>query len=252
MRYFIHISYNGTGYYGWQIQANKPTIEAELERSMSLLLSENVDLTGCGRTDTGVNARNFYAHFDHSPMTNDQITDLIRRLNRFISRNIKVLNIYSMAKNDANARFDALKRTYKYFVSTDKQPFLNDFCLFFPHRIDLKAMNNAAEYLLHYEDFTSFSKAKTQVKTNICHIEKAQWTRENDLYVFEIKANRFLRNMVRAIVGTLLEVGRGKISAEDFRKIIEEKDRKAAATSVIGSALFLETVEYNPAIFNTN
>jgi tRNA pseudouridine38-40 synthase len=249
MRYFLHLSYNGSGYFGWQIQQNQPTIEAEIELAMSLLLSQEIDLVGCGRTDTSVNARNFYAHFDYLEMSLEEMAELKRRLNAFLSHKIRILNVYKMAKIDANARFDALNRTYKYYVSTEKQPFNSEFSLYFPHRLCLEKMNEAARILLKHQDFTSFSKSKTQTKTNLCQIEKAQWTLEKDLYVLEITANRFLRNMVRAIVGTLLSVGNEKISVSDFSKIIQQKDRKFAGTSVKGSALFLENVTYPKDFF---
>ncbi|MDR0789467.1 MAG: tRNA pseudouridine(38-40) synthase TruA [Bacteroidales bacterium] len=248
MRYFLHLSYKGANFFGWQVQNDTPTVEATIEKSISLILSATIDLTGCGRTDTGVNAKDFYAHFDYIEMTDDQINTLIRKLNSFLSQDIRIFGIYRV-KNDANARFDALSRTYKYYVSMVKQPFDSEFCLYYPYVLDVDLMNEAAKTLLGYEDFTSFSKQNTQTKTNNCKITQANWQSEGEILVFTITANRFLRNMVRAIVGTLLDVGRKKISAAEFAHIIESKHRSNASTSVLGKALFLYKVTYPQDIF---
>ncbi|MDR1726249.1 MAG: tRNA pseudouridine(38-40) synthase TruA [Bacteroidales bacterium] len=251
MRYFLHLSYNGTGFFGWQEQHkhdNCPTIEETIEHAMSLILACNIDIIGCGRTDTGVNAREFYAHFDYEEMTAEQRKNLVLRLNAFLSYEIRIFDIIPV-QPQANARFDAISRTYKYYVSNVKQPFDNDFCLFYSYKLNMDAMNEAAAGMLNYTDFTSFSKTKTQTKTNNCIISEAFWQMEREKLVFTITANRFLRNMVRAIVGTLLEVGRGKLSVADFSNVIEKKQRSAASTSVKGSALFLEKVTYPKSVF---
>jgi len=247
MRYFLKLAYNGEKYFGWQMQPNQISVQEVLTKILSLLLKENIDLTGAGRTDTGVHAREFYAHFDTScVLTGENKQDFIYRINSFLPQDIIIYDIFKVNEN-AHARFDAICRTYKYYVTTRKNPFANQFT----HRIfynpDIEKMNICCQKLMNYTDFTSFSKVHTQTQTKNCHIIKAIWTHlENkDLYVFEITADRFLRNMVRAIVGTLLDVGRGKISIEDFCTIIEQKDRNMAGVSVPAHALFLEEILYS-------
>ena len=244
MRYFIHLAYNGTPYHGWQIQPNASSVQETLENAFSLLLGETIGIVGCGRTDTGVHAADFYAHFEtEQELSEANLTQLTFKANSFLSDDIRIYRIF-MVNNDVHARFSATARTYQYHVSNVKQPFGKDFC----HRVfynpDIELMNKAADILFEYTDFTSFSKLHTQTATNNCTILYARWDMVGEEYVFTISANRFLRNMVRAITGTLLEVGRGKLSLDDFRKVIESKNRCNAGTSLPAKALFLTKVEY--------
>ena len=241
-RYFIHLSYKGTNYHGWQIQPNGNSIQEELTKSMETLLRQKIDLTGAGRTDTGVHAKRMTAHFDtEHPITD--IKNFAGRLNSLLPYDIAIQGLEEVAPN-AHARFDAKSRTYKYYIATKKNPFFNEFALLITHPLDFEAMNQAAATLFDYTDFTSFSKLHTDTKTNNCKIMQAYWEKEGDYWVFTIQADRFLRNMVRAVVGTLIEVGRRKISVEDFRMIIEKRDRCAAGTSAPAQGLFLVGVEY--------
>ncbi len=247
-RYFIYLSYNGRNYCGWQIQPNGISVQQKLEKSLSILLQESISIVGAGRTDSGVHAACMIAHFDSEKNIG---LSLCKKLNGILPNDIAISKIVEVTP-DAHARFDAISRTYKYYVTTKKDPFRENFAYRIPFSLDFELMNKAAETLFDYEDFTSFSKLHTDVKTNNCKIIYAQWTQESDsLWVFTIQANRFLRNMVRAIVGTLLEAGRGKITIEDFRKIIEQKNRNIAGTSVPAHALFLVDVEYPQNIFST-
>lgn len=241
-RYFLHLAYNGADYHGWQSQPNAITVQETVEKALSRVLRRQVAIVGAGRTDTGVNARSMYAHFD----VDNEIADpqrLISALNSLVGRDIAIYGIRRVA-DDAHARFDAVARTYKYFVTTRKSPFDYRFAWNPPYRLDVDAMNAAAARLADYIDFTSFSKLHTDVATNNCRIYEARWAAEGDRLTFTIKADRFLRNMVRAIVGTLVDVGRGKTSVDEFCRIIERKDRCAAGASVPGNALFLWQVDY--------
>lgn len=244
MRYFIHLAYNGTPYHGWQIQPNASSVQETLENAFSLLLGETIGIVGCGRTDTGVHAADFYAHFEtEKELSEVDLAQLTFKANSFLSEDIRIYRIF-VVNDDVHARFSATARTYQYHVSNVKQPFGKDFC----HRVfynpDIELMNQAAKILFEYTDFTSFSKLHTQTATNNCTILYARWDMVGEEYVFTISANRFLRNMVRAITGTLLEVGRGKLSLDDFRKVIESKNRCNAGTSLPAKALFLTKVEY--------
>lgn len=245
MRYFIHMAYNGRNYCGWQRQPQCITVQEVMENAVSMLLKENIGITGAGRTDTGVHARDFYAHFDIHKVLNEQdCNELCFRLNAFLPRDIVVYSVYEVSPT-AHARFDAVSRTYKYYVSTVKNPFNTHTAFHFYKPLNVENMNRCAQKLMQYEDFTSFSKLHTQTKTNFCTITHAMWTmEENGVLVFEITANRFLRNMVRAIVGTLLEVGEGKKTMDEFCAIIEQKDRCSAGVSVPAHALFLDKVRY--------
>jgi len=244
MRYFLRLAYNGENYCGWQMQPNAVTVQETLNNALSLLLKENINLIGAGRTDTGVHAKEFYAHFDtEKQYTEEERNQLIDRLNSFLPQDIVIYAIFPV-EDTFHARFDAGSRTYKYYVSTQKNPFNTRFTHRVFHSLDVEKMNDACEKLLMYTDFTSFSKVHTQTKTNDCRITHARWFVENDLLVFEITADRFLRNMVRAIVGTLLEVGSGKMTIEAFCHIIEQKDRSLAGVSVPAKALFLDGVGY--------
>lgn len=242
MRYFIYFSYNGTNYHGWQIQPNAVSVQETMEKAMSLVLREPVQLTGAGRTDTGVHAKSMVAHFD-VPKPICGVANVVSRLNSLLPYDIAVSDLREVAA-DAHSRFDAKSRTYKYYVTTCKNPFSKECAAYISYPLDFELMNEAAKILLEFTDFTSFSKLHTDVKTNDCDVMQAEWSREGDYWVFTIKANRFLRNMVRAIVGTLIEVGRGKVSVERFREIIECKDRCKAGTSAPAQGLFLVDVEY--------
>ena len=259
-RYFIHLAYNGACYNGWQTQPDLPTVQETLEKALSTLLRQPVAVVGCGRTDTGVHASDFYAHFDirvdsgecvvgsnqgqvlptpHSPLP----ANLVFKLNNILPPDIAVFDIFPVADN-AHARFDAVARTYQYHVSDRRLPFRQgQYCRIY-YRPDLERMNEAARVLMEYDDFTSFAKLHTQVKTNICHLTEARWDAVGDEWVFTIRSNRFLRNMVRSVTGTLLDVGRGKLSLDGLREIIEKKDRCAAGVSMPACGLFLTKVEY--------
>jgi tRNA pseudouridine38-40 synthase len=241
-RYFIQLAYNGTNYHGWQVQPNALTIQEVMEKSLSVLTGQKVELTGAGRTDTGVHASFFVAHFD-LPESLDDPQQLTDKLNAFLPNDISIIQIFSVEAG-VHARFNALSRTYRYFISEHKEPFLKEFTSRCHYHLDVEIMNEAAAMLIQFNDFTSFSKLHTDVKTNLCKVMKAEWKRENGLLVFEIRADRFLRNMVRAIAGTLIDVGRGKISVPDFISIIETKDRREAGVSVEAGGLFLTDIEY--------
>lgn len=241
-RYFVELAYNGSLYNGWQIQPTTPSIQETLERAMSILLKENIRIIGAGRTDTGVHASFFVAHFDARAPVADE-SALCQKLNRFLDDSIAIRSIYPV-KADAHARFSALSRTYKYYLDKDKNPFTHEFA-YRPRPLpDIRLMNEACTILMRHEDFTSFAKLHTDTKTNICHLMEAHWEDTGTQLVFTVKADRFLRNMVRAIVGTLLEVGRGRLSLEGFQKVIESKNRCNAGVSVPGKALFLCDIEY--------
>ena len=241
-RYFMHLAYNGANYHGYQIQPQSNSIQEELEKCLSLKMGAPTPITGCGRTDTGVHARNYYAHFD----VENEIADpqyLTEQLNLFLPKDIVVFKIWRVA-DALHARFDAQSRTYHYYITRTKNPFHTEDAYYLYGHLDVDLMQEAANLLFEYDDFTSFSKLHTQVKTNNCKVMEARWFEENGLLVFRIKADRFLRNMVRAVVGTLLEVGKHRMTLEEFRKVIEKKDRCAAGLSVPAHALFLEEVEY--------
>ena len=242
-RYFIHLAYNGANYCGWQIQPQSPSVQAELERCLSLKLGLPVSITGCGRTDTGVHARSYYAHFDLETPIED-CKDLAYRLNVFLPNDITIYRIFEVP-SDLHARFDALSRTYHYQIVRGKNPFHQNDAYAYYGPLDVDKMQEAADLLKEYTDFTSFSKLHTQVKTNNCKIMEARWLEQDELLVFHIKADRFLRNMVRAIVGTLLEVGKGRMTLDEFREVIERKDRCSAGESVPAQGLFLEAVDYD-------
>ena len=246
MRYFIYLSYDGARYHGWQIQPNGISVQEVLNKALSTLLREPIEVTGAGRTDAGVNASLMVAHFDSQQTTdNGQLT---YRLNKLLPYDIAIHKIVPV-KPDAHARFSATSRTYHYYIITEKTPF-EPSAYRFPQPLDFEKMNEAAQTLFDYTDFTSFSKLHTDVKTNNCRIMFARWEQVSPIkWQFTITADRFLRNMVRAIVGTLLDVGRGVLTIEQFRKIIEKKDRCSAGTSVPGNALFLSDITYPEELF---
>lgn len=241
-RYFIHMAYSGSRYHGWQIQPHSPSVQQTVEQCLSLKLGQPVSITGCGRTDTGVHARNYYAHFDLEQAL-DYPEALANQLNTFLPDDIVIYQIWQVS-SELHARFDAVSRTYHYYITRTKNPFHTNDAYYLYGDLDVAKMQEAANLLFEYVDFTSFSKVHTQVKTNNCKILEARWLEQDGLLVFRIKADRFLRNMVRAIVGTLLEVGKGRMTLEEFRAVIERKDRCEAGTSVPAHALFLESVEY--------
>ena len=246
-RYFVFFSYDGAKYHGWQVQPNAISVQECLNKSLSTLLRQEIETVGAGRTDAGVNARNMAAHFDCNRVVDGQW--LADKLNRLLPPDIAVDRVQAV-RSDAHARFDAKARTYHYFVYSRKNPFLRYFATRLHFEPDYALMNRAAEELLSVSDFTSFSKLHTDVKTNICHVTRAEWTEvEPGLWRFEITADRFLRNMVRAVVGTLLEVGRGRMTIEQFRDVIACKNRCAAGDSVPGNALSLVNVVYPEEIF---
>lgn len=241
-RFFITLSYNGKYYVGWQIQPNGVSVQHKLQKALSTVLRSEVEVVGAGRTDAGVHACKMVAHFDWDGET-FSCEDITFKLNSFLPKDIVILSIKEV-KSDAHARFTAISRTYKYYVSTNKDPFLHELIYKVNFVPDIKKMNSLCSLLIETRDFSSFSKLHTDVKTNICKIEYAGWERQGNLYVFKIKADRFLRNMVRAIVGTLLEAGRGRLDEEGLRRIINAKNRQVAGDSVPGWALFLEDVQY--------
>ena len=242
MRYFLKLAYNGANYHGWQSQPNAESVQECIEKALSMVLREPIAITGAGRTDAGVNADVMYAHFDVNEPLKDTTT-LVMRLNSILGIDLAIYDVLPV-HDDAHARFDATARTYKYFVHTEKSPFLYPFSWKSTCKLDFDLMNEAAELLKGYTDFTSFSKLHTDVATNNCKITHARWEQEGGQWVFTITADRFLRNMVRAIVGTLVDVGRGKLTIEQFCQVIEKKDRCSAGTSMPGNALFLWKVEY--------
>ncbi len=256
MRYFLRLAYNGRGFHGWQSQPNATSVQSTIEDALSLVLRSDIKIVGAGRTDAGVNASEMYAHFDLPEPIADP-TRLLRSLNHLMGSDIALYDVLPV-KDTAHARFDALSRTYKYYVSSAKSPFISDFTWRATTELNFKAMNEAAAMLLQVSDFTSFSKLHTDVKTNICKVTEAYWApvEASDLYtdnsglmVFTITADRFLRNMVRSVVGTLVLVGRGKLTLSGFQSIIEAKDRQAAGESMPAHPLFLNKVVYPDSIF---
>jgi tRNA pseudouridine38-40 synthase len=242
MRYFIEFSYSGKYYYGYQIQPNKLSIQEMIESALSKILRENIKTTGAGRTDTGVHAKKMFAHFD----TDKAITkNLVYRLNSYLLQDIAIHNIFEVP-DDFHARFNALYRTYEYYISLEKNPFRYDFAWTINRRnLDIDKMNEACEILFEYNDFTSFAKIGSDNKTNICKIYSAHWQTIDNGLKFTISADRFLRNMVRSIVGTMVDIGTGKIQPEELQTIIDKKNRNAAGTSAPAQGLFLVDVGYD-------
>lgn len=241
-RWFLRLAYRGAPFHGWQRQPNAPSVQQTIEEALSKILRREINITGAGRTDTGVNAAEMFAHFDY-PGQLPAKDKFLRSLNLMVGRDIAIYDLIPVAP-DAHARFDAVARTYKYFVNTTKNPFNYPLSWLASGPLDIEAMNEAAEILRETDDFTSFAKLHTDNKTNICRVTHARWEQEGEQLVFTITADRFLRNMVRAVVGTLVDVGRGKLTLGQFREIIARKDRCAASTSMPGEALFLWRVEY--------
>lgn len=248
-RYFIYLSFRGTAYCGWQSQPSAPSVQETLEKALSTFLREDVKVTGAGRTDAGVHARLMVAHFDLAEPAD--CAWMVSKLNGLLPSDIAVSRIVPV-KADAHARFDAVRRTYRYYVTLAKDPFADGLACRLFNEPDFELMNTAAEKLLETVDFTSFSKLHTDTKTNNCNVTCARWTQqEEDRWVFTITADRFLRNMVRAVVGTLLEVGRHKMTLEQFYDVIEGKDRCLAGDSAPAEGLYLEEIEYPESVFLT-
>ncbi len=244
-RYFVKLSFDGTRYHGWQTQPNAVTVQETLNKAFSLLLRTPVKLTGCGRTDTGVHASEYYAHFDLAgALDKAQLGKLAFKLNRYLDDDIAIAAVFAVNPK-MHSRFSATSRTYRYVITTVKDPFLVNRAYYFYGDFDVQAMNQAAEWLKEVEDFTSFSKVDSDTKTNICCVSSARWEWEGTRLVFTITADRFLRNMVRAIVGTLLELGTGKIGPDEFRQITAAKNRSDAGDSVPACGLYLTGVRYD-------
>ncbi|MFN4973248.1 MAG: tRNA pseudouridine(38-40) synthase TruA [Bacteroidota bacterium] len=240
-RYLLHIAYNGKNYHGWQKQHNARTVQQEVEEKLSLLLGENIETLGCGRTDTGVHAKSYYLHFDSRVEIEQHV--FLFKLNQILPYDIAA---YGISKVDAefNARFDALWRTYEYCITAVKDPFLHDYAWYQYGALDMETMNACAQKLIGTHDFECFSKVHTQVNNFVCEVTEAYWQRQNHTLVFTITANRFLRNMVRAIVGTLVDAGRGKISQPEFEAILNSKSRSEAGQSVPAHGLYLTRIQY--------
>ncbi|MGB0805308.1 MAG: tRNA pseudouridine(38-40) synthase TruA [Salibacteraceae bacterium] len=240
-RYFIKLAYNGKPFKGWQIQPNHPTVQEELEIALTTVLRNKTAVVGCGRTDSGVHASQYYAHFDTNKEFNE--AELRFKLNCMISKEVAISEIFKVS-NDLHARFSAESRTYHYFINHSKNAFNHEFSWFMHQPLSVDLMNAACKELLGTQDFTSFSKLHTQTNTNICTIAEAFWENDGLGFKFTITADRFLHNMVRAIVGTCIQVGRGKLSREGFKEIIDSKSRQNAGASVPGHGLFLAKIRY--------
>lgn len=245
MKKVLKLSYDGSPYHGWQKHVNARSVQQEIEEKLSLLLGENIESLGCGRTDAGVHATEYYAEFEHN---NPWKIGNIKKLNQMLADEIAIHQIFEVDQN-FNARFDATSRTYQYWITRNKNPFLNKRALFRYGLLDIEAMNEAAGLLKNYTHFECFSKVNTDVKTFRCDIKKAFWYEKDEVLIFEIEADRFLRNMVRAIVGTLLDVGMRRISIQDFTNIIESNNRSKAGRSVEAYALYLVQVKYPEHVF---
>ena len=242
VKYFIEIAYNGKGFFGWQVQPNVRTVQGELNKCLSLLIGEPIYLVGAGRTDTGVHARQMFAHFEVSKSI-DTIS-LIHRCNSFFEKGIAIKKIFAVNQK-AHARFDANSRLYRYYILVEKDPFLHQYSWHIPNfKYDVEQLNDLSNPLLKYTDFESFAKSKSDSKTSICKIMTAQWNKKGSLYTFTIKADRFLRNMVRTVVGTLIYLAKNKKRSSDFSKIIELENRSEAGPSAPAKGLFLEKIEY--------
>lgn len=246
-RYFLNFSYDGSNYHGWQMQPNAFTVQELMTSALRKLFEKDLSLTAAGRTDAGVHALDMTAHFDTSfPI--DDLQAMAKKIDRMLPPDVAIHSLRKV-RPDAHARYDAISRTYQYRILLEKDPFLNKYSTRLYYEPDLAAMNAAAARLPDYEDFTSFSKVHTEVKTFICKISRAEWERRGKEMIFTIQADRFLRNMVRAIVGSLLEVGKAKKSVEEFCAVIEARDRCKAGTSMPARALFLKEVKYSDAVY---
>jgi tRNA pseudouridine38-40 synthase len=250
MRYFIELSYDGAAYCGWQRQPDAPTVQQALEKGLSTLLRQDIEVVGAGRTDTGVNASYYVAHFDCENGVKD-CAQLVYKLNLILPQDIAVKRVREVTP-EAHARFDAVEREYTYYISQRKNPFRRYSAWQYYVPLDVERMNEAAATLLDYDDFTSFAKLNSNNKTNICRVVKAEWRRaewDEDLLIFTIRADRFLRNMIRAIVGTLVDVGRGRYTVEEFRDILHSRDLSRSSAGAPAVGLFLSDVEYSENVY---
>jgi len=245
LRYFIKLAYKGKNYFGWQIQPEQESVQEKIEEALSTILRQPQKIIGAGRTDSGVHAKRMFAHFDFENLLP---ADLVHRLNQYLPKDIAVDEILRVI-DAAHARFDAMNRTYHYHIHTSKNPFLTDFSWYLHQIPEIDKMNTAAKFLIGKQDFSSFAKTHTDVKTHICDVKLAEWKKTNEGLLFVITADRFLRNMVRSIVGTLVDVGRNKLSLEEFKHIIDKRDRKFASGSAPACGLYLADVEYPNSIF---
>lgn len=255
MRYFLEVSYKGTLYSGYQSQRNANTIQAEIEKAIKILGKQDVILIGSSRTDAGVHALQNYFHFDTAVpvhLWREAVDEkvFLYKVNAILPQDIVVKKLIPVA-GDAHCRFDAVRREYKYYIYRYKNPFLKDRAFYFPYKLDLNKMKQAAKILMEYNDFTSFSKKKTQVKTFFCTIDQSEWIQENECLVYHVIANRFLRGMVRALTATMLQVGRSQLSHKTFRKLIEAKDSNQTSFAVPGHGLFLVSVEFPAGYFSS-
>ena len=251
MRYFITLSYDGAAYCGWQRQPDAPSVQQALEQGLSTLLREQVEVVGAGRTDTGVNASRYVAHFDSEAVKD--CAQLVYKLNLILPHDVAVQQVRQV-RADAHARFDAKEREYTYYLSQRKNPFRRHSAWQYYVPLDVERMNEAARALVEWEDFTSFAKLNSNNKTNICHVVKAEWQRDADdesLLIFKIRADRFLRNMIRAIVGTLVDVGRGRYTVEEFCDILHSLDLSRSSAGAPAQGLFLSDVQYDDYIYRT-
>ncbi|HKR05242.1 MAG TPA: tRNA pseudouridine(38-40) synthase TruA [Bacteroidia bacterium] len=241
-RYFLEFCFKGTHYSGWQIQDNAVSVQEKINRALSVLLNTEIETIGCGRTDAGVHAKQFFAQFDSANEINDKYK-FVHQLNSLLPNDISIFDFYPV-KEAASVRFNAISRTYEYYLCRGKNPFLKEYVAAMFYDVDVPALNEACKILSEYNDFKCFSKSRTQVKHTICKISEAKWEEKNGFHKFTISANRFLRGMVRAIVGTLLQIGKRDLTLEDFKKIIENKERSAAGASVDACGLYLSKIEY--------
>ena len=249
-RYFIELSYDGAAYCGWQRQPDAPTVQQALEKALSTLLRQDVEVVGAGRTDTGVNASYYVAHFDCESGVKD-CAQLVYKLNLILPQDIAVKVVREVCEQ-AHARFDAVEREYTYYISQRKNPFRRFSAWRYYVQLDMERMNEAAATLLEYDDFTSFAKLNSNNKTNICRVVKAEWRRaewDEDLLIFTIRADRFLRNMIRAIVGTLVDVGRGRYTVEEFCDILHSRDLSRSSAGAPAQGLFLSDVKYSDEVY---
>ena len=250
-RYFIKISFDGTRYNGWQVQKNSSeTVQQKINEGLSKILSEKIEVYGCCRTDAGVHARELVAHFDteHTFSGKGAGAEMLHKFNSVLPTDISIDSIFSVA-DDANARYDATARTYQYLINSKRDPFLLNRSYYYYNELDVALMNKACKLLMKNKDFSSFSKVNTQVKTNLCKIYKAKWISTGNGYEFTIRANRFLRGMVRMVVGTLMLVGKNKLTLKELQEIIDSKDCRNAGMSVPACGLYLAKVEYPKKMF---
>ena len=247
MRYFISLAFKGTYFHGWQVQPNAVSVQGKINEGLSMLLKEDIMTLGAGRTDAGVHAKQMYAHFDTDKEFDCE--KIAYRLNSYIDDTILIKSIFQVSET-AHARFHATSRTYEYWLCQEKNPFLKDAAWLMYSNLDFYSMNEAAAYLTQVKDFSSFAKIHSDVKTHICYVHKAAWQEHEDKWVFTIQANRFLRNMVRAIVGTLVDVGKGKMTIQEFKDVITKLDRSSAGVSAPAKGLYLVNVEYPQDLLN--